>query len=172
VAGLVPAEVGPRALITYQFVHADALHLFVNLLFLWAVGGIVETAVGAAWFTVAYLGCGVVAGLTHVATHLGSSEPVIGASGAVAGIMGLLAIRQGRAPLRLALVAMAFVAPGVFLLTWPAWVFLALWFAEQVFFAALGPAAGQVAFLAHLGGFGAGAVLGLALGRRPQPPPA
>jgi membrane associated rhomboid family serine protease len=116
-----------------------------------------------------YLLTGVAAGLLHVGAHLGSTEPAIGASGAVAGLMGLFAVRHGRTRLRFVLVAVAFAAPRVHVLSWPAWVFLGLWLLEQLFYASFGALPLGVAFLAHLGGFAAGALLGPVLDRWPGP---
>jgi membrane associated rhomboid family serine protease len=160
--GLVPADLSPVRLLTHQFLHADLLHVLFNMVFLWAVGGLLEWSLGRPAFLGAYLGTGVVAGLLHAAANLGSTEPAIGASGAVAGLMGLFAVRHGRSRLRFVLVATAFVAARVHVLSWPAWVFLGLWLLEQLFFAAFGTTALGVAFLAHLGGFAAGAALGAA----------
>jgi membrane associated rhomboid family serine protease len=162
--GFVPKGLTPLRLVTHQFLHADALHLAGNMLFLWAVGGLLETSLGPVLLLAAYLASGVAGALAHWAGHLASSEPAIGASGAVSGLIGLFALRQGRGPLRLALVAMALAAPRLYVVTWPAWIFPGLWLLEQLLFFAMGSAL-QVAFLAHLGGFAFGALLGPLLAR-------
>jgi membrane associated rhomboid family serine protease len=161
--GLVPAGPWLVRLITHQFLHADALHLLFNMVFLWAVGGLLEWSLGRPAFLGAYLGTGMAAGLLHAAANAGSTEPAIGASGAVAGLMGLFAVRHGRSRLRFVLVAAAFAAPRIHVLSWPAWIFLGLWLLEQLFFASFGATKLGVAFLAHLGGFAAGAALGACL---------
>ena len=161
--GLGPAALAPVRLLSHQFLHADLLHLLFNMVFLWAVGGLLEWSLGSGLFVGAYLGTGVAAGLLHAAAHAGSSEPAIGASGAVAGLMGLFAVRHGRTRLRFVLIAAAFAAPRIHVLNWPAWVFLGLWLLEQLFYASFTSTPLGVAFLAHLGGFGAGALLGAAL---------
>lgn len=160
--GFVPADITPVRLIAHQFIHADALHFFFNMLFLWAVGGLLEVTLGPARLLLAYLSGGAMAALAHAAGNPGSGEPAIGASGAVSALIGLFAIRYGRAPLRLALVALAFAAPRIFIVTWPAWIFPGLWLVEQLFFVALGSTL-RIAFLAHLGGFAFGAVLALVI---------
>lgn len=156
--GFVPADLTLLRLVTHQFLHADALHLAGNMLFLWAMGGLLERSLGPALFLGAYLASGAVAALAHWAGHVGSSEPAIGASGAVSGLIGLFALRHGREPLRLALVAMAFAAPRLYVVTWPAWIFPGLWLVEQLLFFAAGSTL-EIAFLAHLGGFAFGALL-------------
>jgi membrane associated rhomboid family serine protease len=159
--GFVPAEIGLLRLISHQFLHADLLHLLFNMLFLWAVGGLLEQTLGRTVFVSSYLLSGAAAALAHAAAHPGSAEPAIGASGAVAGLMGMFAVLHFRQPLRLALVAGLGLAPRILILSLPAWVFLGLWLLEQLFLASFGSSVLGVAFLAHLGGFAAGVALGL-----------
>ena len=164
--GFVPAEIGPLRLISHQFLHADLLHLLFNMLFLWAVGGLLEMTLGPALFVSSYLVSGVAAALAHAFAHPGSAEPAIGASGAVAGLMGMFAALHLRQPLRLALVAGLGLAPRILILSLPAWVFLGLWLLEQLFFASFRSSVLGVAFLAHLGGFAFGVALALLLRSR------
>ncbi len=164
--GFVPAEIGPVRLISHQFLHADLLHLFFNMLFLWAVGGLLELTLGPILFVSSYIASGVAAALAHAFAHPGSAEPAIGASGAVAGLMGMFAVLHLREPLRLALVAGLGLAPRILILSLPAWVFLGLWVLEQLFFASFRSSVLGVAFLAHLGGFAFGVVLALVLRSR------
>jgi len=159
--GLVPAHVSAWPLLAHQFLHADIVHLGFNMLFLWAVGAIVEAALGRWLFLSLYLASGAAAALVHVASNPGSVEPAIGASGSVAGVMGTVAVLHGGHRLRLALVAMLAVAPRILFFSLPAWIFVALWLLEQVFFASFGSTTLGVAFGAHLGGFGFGALAGL-----------
>ena len=167
--GLVPARLSASGLLSHQFLHADLLHLAGNLLFLWVAGGLLERALGPLAFGLAYLGCGVAAALAHVVANPGSEEPAIGASGAISGLLGLLLVRHGSEPMRLALVALVFAAPRLYLFTWPAWAFLLLWLGEQVFYAAFGPGVLGIAFVAHLGGFGCGVLAGWLLARLSPP---
>jgi len=164
--GLVPAEFSATRLLTHQFLHADGLHLFFNMAFLWTVGGLLELTLGRVAFACSYLLAGVAAGLTHVALHPNSPDPAIGASGAVAGAMGMAALLHWRRPIRLALVAMLAAAPRIWILVWPAWAFLGLWLLEQLFFASFGSTTLGVAFGAHLGGFAFGVLAGLAVRAR------
>ncbi len=161
--GFVPAEVSFLRLLAHQFLHADVLHLGFNMLFLWAVGGLLELTLGAAVFAPAYVAGGIVAALAHAAFHPGSTEPVIGASGAVAGLMGMFAVLHGRQPVHLALVALLALAPRIFFLTWPAYVFLGLWLLEQLFYASFGMNSLGIAFWAHIGGFVFGMIMALFL---------
>jgi len=166
--GLVPAELRASRLVSHQFLHADLLHLLFNMVFLWTAGGILELSLGAASFGALYLAGGVVAGLTHVVLNRASDDPAIGASGAVAAAMGMLALLHGLRPIRVALIAMLATAPRIWVLAWPAWIFLSLWLLQQIFFASFGATTLDVAFGAHLGGFGFGALAALllrALGR-------
>jgi rhomboid family protein len=169
--GFVPASPTPLRLLTHLFVHADPLHLLFNMVFLWAVGGLLELAWGEDAFVGFYLSSGVAAALTHAAANHASIDPAIGASGAVAGLMGAFAATHGRQPMRLALVAMLSFSPRIHFLSWPAWVFLGLWLLEQVFYAFLTAKMNAgIAFGAHLGGFAFGALAGLVLSRAVRRP--
>lgn len=171
--GFVPADPTPLRLLTHLFVHADPLHLLFNMVFLWAVGGLLELAWGESVFAGFYLFSGVAAAFTHAAVNNASIDPAIGASGAVAGLMGAFAVTQARQPMRLALVAMLSFSPRIHFLSWPAWVFLGLWLLEQVFYALLTAHMNAgIAFGAHLGGFAFGAAAGPVVARavrRPAP---
>jgi len=162
--GFVPAEVTVPRLVVHQFLHADLVHLLFNMVFLWAVGGLIESAWGAWALAGLYVVSGVVAALVHAAFAPGSTEPAIGASGAVAGLMGLFAVAHGREPMRLALVAGLSLAAHVRIFSLPAAVFLALWLVEQVFWTLMTTRIDVgVAFRAHLGGFVFGAIVALGL---------
>ena len=161
--GFAPARMSVVRLFSHQFLHADLLHLLFNMLFLWAVGAVLEGTLGAVLFVSSDLLLGAAAALVHAATHPGSLEPAIGASGAVAGLMGIFAVLHLREPLRLALVAGLGLAPRILFVSLPAWVFLGLWLLEQLFFASFGSSALGVAFAAHLGGFASGVAVGTTL---------
>ena len=172
--GFIPAGGGAFRVLSHQFLHVDILHLLLNMIFLWAVGGLLEAAWGAALFVPFYLSSGVAAAIAHAVAHPRSIEPAIGASGAVAGLMGAFATCFGRERIRVAFVAMAALAPRIQILTVPAWILLSLWLAEQLFFVLL-TARMQVgiAFEAHVGGFVFGAVAALPvmkLAARAAPP--
>jgi membrane associated rhomboid family serine protease len=163
--GFVPARITAVGLIAHQFLHAGVLHLGFNMLFLWTVGGLLERTLGAGRFLVLYLLAGVAAALAHAAMNPGSTQPAVGASGAIAGVMGAFAVLHATERMRLALVAAPLLMPRVYFVSWPAWVFLGLWLLEQVFFASFGSTTLGVAFAAHLGGFAFGAVAGATLKR-------
>ncbi len=160
--GLVPAELTPFRLLAHQFLHADFLHLFFNLLFLWTVGGLIEATVGAAPFAIGYLLAGLAAAFAHVTAHPGSVEPAIGASGAVAGIMGMCLVLHFRERIRIALVAGLGLAPRISFASLPVAVVLGSWLLEQLFMASFRSVSLNVAFEAHLGGFAFGVAAALA----------
>jgi membrane associated rhomboid family serine protease len=169
--GFVPADPASLRLLSHLFLHADLLHLLFNMLFLWAVGGLLELTWGEGLFAAFYLASGVAAALTHAAVNAGSMEPAIGASGAVAGLMGAFAACHARQPMRLALVSMLSFSPRISFVTWPAWVFLGLWLLEQVFYALLTAHMNTgIAFGAHLGGFAFGAIAGTVMARAVRRP--
>jgi membrane associated rhomboid family serine protease len=162
--GFVPAEITVSRLVVHTFLHADLVHLLLNMIFLWAVGGLIESVWGARLVAGLYLASGVVAALAHAAFARGSSEPAVGASGAVAGLMGFFAVVHAREPMRLALVAALSLAPRIRFFSLPAAVFLGLWAAEQVFWTLMTTRIDVgVAFRAHLGGFAFGALCALGL---------
>lgn len=141
------------AVLVSMFLHGSLLHLGGNMLFLWVFGNNVEDHLGPVRYLLFYLAGGVVATLAHVAIEPGSTVPVIGASGAVAAVMGAYLVWFPRAPVR-TLIFLGFIVlfPRV-----PAALLLALWFGSQFF---IGPDEG-VAWMAHVGGFVFGAGVGL-----------
>jgi membrane associated rhomboid family serine protease len=163
--GVTPASFTPQAVITAMFVHAGLGHLLSNLLFLWIFGDNVEDRMGHLRYLLFYALCGLAAALLQVWVEAGSSVPMVGASGAIAGVLGayLVLFPQSRV---LTLVFIVFVEV-------PASLLLGVWFATQLLsglgtLSALRPEdLGGVAFWAHAGGFAAGAALVL-LFRRPE----
>jgi membrane associated rhomboid family serine protease len=156
-------------LVTSQFLHADVLHLVFNMLFLWVFGNNVEDRLGRLRFLPFYLLCGVLAGVAQALTDPGSPVPLIGASGAISGVLGAYLVLYPRVRI------WTVVLPFFFLpFKLPAWLWLGIYFVLQ--FAYLGDAAtsggGGVAYMAHIGGFVAGAVLirPFLAGRREPPP--
>jgi membrane associated rhomboid family serine protease len=145
--------------LTHQFLHAGWLHLIGNLWMLWIFGDNVEDRMGSLRFLCFYLTCGVLAGLTQALATAGSELPSLGASGAIAGVMGAYLVLFPRA--RVITVVPIFFYP--LFLELSAFVYLGLWFLTQVFSGtlALGAPAetGGVAFAAHAGGFAAGLLL-------------
>jgi len=152
--------------VTSMFLHGGLLHLGGNMLYLWIFGNNVEDLLGRGRYLAFYLVCGLVAVLAHEVSAPGSDVPVIGASGAVSGVLGAYALSYPNARVR-TLVPIGFFLTTVYV---PAIFFLLFWFVMQVFSGAMQPDAGGagVAWWAHVGGFVAGAVLARPL--RVHPP--
>lgn len=146
-----------EALLTSMFLHGGWMHLVGNLWFLWIFGNNVEDSMGHLRFVVFYLVCGLAASGAHVALNAGSAVPMVGASGAISGIMGAYLLLYPKARVDTLFFFLVFVR----VIPLPAWVMLGYWMALQV--AGLGAAAtvggGGVAYAAHVGGFAAGLLL-------------
>jgi len=168
--GFVPAVFDPVRLLSHMFLHADLLHLGFNMLFLWVIGSVLENDWGVS-YPIFYFGFGIAAALAHAASAPTSVEPMVGASGAVAGLMGAFAILHWRARIHIALVYALSLAPRIRLLDVPAGVLLGLWFLEQLFWSLLTADMNVgVAFWAHLGGFAGGVVTALIMRRYARVP--
>lgn len=156
--GLVPADFSLVALFTHMFLHAGWLHLVGNLFILYLAGPFVEDVWGRPLYAAFYIACGVVAALSFALPQMSIAVPMIGASGAIAGVMGAFAVRYAGTKVHM-FWAFGLWMRGTF---WaPAGLMLGLWFGEQLFYAVLTHGSrgedGGVAFLAHVGGFVAGA---------------
>ena len=148
----VPA---PITVLTSMFLHGGWLHLAGNMLYLWVFGDNLEDLLGRVRFLLFYVVCGVAAAFAQVLPDVNSAIPMIGASGAISGVMGGYIVRYPRVPV---LVVIPFIIP--YTLRLPALVVLGFWFAGQLLSSmAADPSAGGVAFGAHVGGFVAGALL-------------
>lgn len=153
-------------LITSQFLHAGFFHVGGNMLYLWIFGNNVEEQLGRVKFLLFYLTCGVLAGLTQWYFNLGSAIPSLGASGAIAGVMGAYIFRFPQVRI------LTLVPFGFLLFRVPAILYLGFWFVQQAIYgvaslevpATVGMENGGVAYWAHAGGFVFGAVLGPLLG--------
>jgi len=146
-----------RTVLTHMFLHGGWFHLVGNLWFLWVFGDNVEDAMGGMRFVFFYLLCGFAAFAAQAATNPGSAIPMVGASGAIGGVMGAYARLYPRAPVHLLIVFFVFVNRTVV----PAFVVLGYWFLLQLLggFPALASEGGGVAFWAHVGGFLTGVAL-------------
>jgi membrane associated rhomboid family serine protease len=145
-------------LVTSMFLHGSWMHLLGNMWFLWIFGNNIEDSMGRARFVVFYLLCGLVAALAQVALNPASGVPMVGASGAISGVMGAYLVLYPRVRV-FAMVPFGFMLTSIAM---PAWTMLAYWFVIQLVSGAtvLGrETGGGVAFAAHVGGFVAGAVL-------------
>lgn len=159
------AVIPPMAtLFTSMFLHGGWMHLIGNMLYLWIFGNNVEDAMGHLRFLLFYLLCGLIAGLAHALPNAMSDVPTLGASGAIAGVLGAYLLLHPHARV-LVFVPLGFMARTFYL---PASIVLGLWFALQMISSALTQSTegGGVAWGAHIGGFLAGMVLVLFFRRR------
>ena len=157
---LIPGDLTAHGFVTSMFLHGGLMHLGGNMLFLWIFGDNLEDEMGHGGFLLFYLASGVAAGLAHVMAAAGSPGPTVGASGAIAGVMGgyLLLFPKARVDVLVIIVIIFRIFPV------PAWVMLGLWFALQLFNGA-GSSAMEagVAYWAHAGGFVFGLLFALPL---------
>ena len=168
--GLVPAAFSWVTVLTSMFLHGGLLHFGGNMLFLWIFGDNVEDRMGHGRFVAFYLLCGAAAALAQTAMSPDSVVPMVGASGAVAGVMGAYFVLYPHS--RIVTLVPLFVFFHV--MEVPALVFLGLWFVLQfvsgvgsIAAATGGEPAGGIAFWAHVAGFAAG-VSGVLVFRRPE----
>lgn len=160
--GFDPASFGnPSAiptLITSMFFHGDLLHLLGNMVFLLVFGRRVENQLGAINFLAFYLIAGITACLAHMLMEPNSSAPLIGASGAISGVLGAFFICNPRARITLVLEPVLIYFLRRLTIRLPAWIFLPVWFFLQMSLA-LKPHVSNVAFWAHVGGFLTGTLM-------------
>ena len=155
-ACLVDPGRAPSHLLTAMFLHGGWMHLLGNMWFLWLFGNNVEDSMGRLRFVVFYLLSGLCASLAHVLTDPSSIMPMVGASGAISGVMGAYLVLYPRLRVYCFVVIFVFVTTVAL----PAWVMLGYWMLLQVLGSFQGPeAGGGVAFWAHIGGFAAGVLL-------------
>jgi membrane associated rhomboid family serine protease len=167
--GMVPDRLNYPTILSSMFLHGGWLHLIGNMWFLWVYGRNVEDAMGSPRFFVLYLLCGLAAAFAHIFFNPYSRVPMVGASGAIAGVMGAYLIKFPHTRI------ITLVPVFIFLTTLelPAVLVLLLWFAIQ-FFSGVGSighsqvSASGIAWFAHVGGFVAGMLLIAALGTRPR----
>lgn len=162
--GLVPSWMSIVTLITHMFLHAGWLHILGNLFILYLAGPFIEDVWGRPVFAAFYGVSGIVAALTFALPHRGLTEPLVGASGAIAGVMGAFAVRYWATRLQF-FYAVGLSLRGTF---WaPAWLMLGVWFVQQLTLAGLtsggsSETGGHVAYLSHIGGFTFGAAVAVA----------
>jgi membrane associated rhomboid family serine protease len=156
-------------LFTSMFMHAGWVHLLGNMLYLWIFGDNVEDRLGHVLYLVFYILCGLAATFAQLAISLGSSVANVGASGAIAGVLGayLIMFPRGRVNVLLG----RFITPMSALVVIGFWILLQI-FSQISVFSASSQGGGGVAYMAHIGGFAAGVVLTFLLGanRRALPP--
>jgi membrane associated rhomboid family serine protease len=157
--GLVPDRLHLSALVTSMFLHGGWLHLIGNMWFLWVFGSHIEDAIGSAKFFILYMLCGIAAALVQVFAMSGSPVPTIGASGAIAGVMGAFLLLYPRVKITTLVILIIFIMT----IDVPAAIMLLYWFAIQLLsgLASFGTfsSAGGIAWFAHVGGFISGILL-------------
>ena len=154
----LPRLAPPLTLLTSMFVHGGLFHLLGNMLYLWIFGNNIEDHLGSLRFGLFYLLAGLGASVTHIIFHPNSQLPMVGASGAIAGILGAYLILYPGA--RVLTLVLFWIVPV------PAAILLMLWFFGQIMNIGLG---GGVAWFAHIGGFLSGMLL-ISRSRRRRPP--
>ena len=160
VYAIVPEFFRPSMLLTSMFLHGGWMHVLGNMWFLWIFGKGIEDLLGHARFLIFYLACGVAAGIIHTFTNYYSPVPTLGASGAIAGVMGAYLVKFPRT----SIVTLIFIFVFFTTVDIPAAFLLIYWFLIQ-FFSGVGSVGesqvsrGDIAWFAHVGGFLAGMAL-------------
>ena len=158
--GVIPARLQWVDVLTSIFLHGGWLHLIGNMWFLWIYGDNVEDILGHAQYLVFYLLCGLAATMVHVVFNADSRVPTIGASGAIAGVMGAYVVKFPHSKITTLVPVVVFITT----MEIPAYLILLYWFVIQ-FFSGVGSmghshlSQGGVAWFAHIGGFLAGVAL-------------
>src|SRR5689334_5546543 len=172
VYGVVPAAFSLPTLITSMFLHGGWMHVIGNMWYLWIFGDNVEDRLGHAGYIVFYLLCGIIAAFGQIAADPNSTLPTIGASGAIAGVMGAYFVLYPKSRV-LTLVPLIlwwqiFELPAIALLGF--WFLMQLFSAGEIAVTASSHGGGGVAFMAHVAGFVFGGVSMLVLRRQPTRP--
>lgn len=150
----LPQYPGPKpiqlTLLTSLFLHGSWMHLLGNMLYLWIFGDQIEDFLGRMRFLLFYLGCGMIAGLAQIFGNGDAIVPTLGASGAIAGVLGAYVAKYPRNAVRVLFFFQVIRVPAILV--------LGIWFAAQILSQAGQPSGqqGGVAYLAHIGGFAAG----------------
>lgn len=157
-------DIGPQAvvplpftLLTAMFVHGGLLHIGGNMLFLWIFGDNVEDRFGHFVFLLFYLAAGVAASMVHIMLEPRSAVPMVGASGAIAGVLGAYFLIFPRAQVNTLVILPLYIS----MVRLPALIFLGFWFFFQVLNTGVSTSGGGVAWYAHIGGFVAGVAAAL-----------
>lgn len=169
----IPAEIHEfrhlETLFTSMFLHGGWMHLLGNMLFLWVFGDNVEDRVGHRHYAYFYLACGVAGSVAQIVLAPGSTIPLVGASGAISGVLAAYLIMFPKNHVKVLILARVFTQV-------PAWVMIGTWgvmqLASGVVLASTMATHGGVAYAAHIGGFAAGALLTSLMPKQAQPAPA
>jgi membrane associated rhomboid family serine protease len=154
-ASALPASAGLVSFVSSMFIHGGLLHLVANMWTLWIFGDNVEDRMGRGRFLAFYLSCGLAAGIAHWLSNPSSTTPTVGASGAIAGVLGAYFVLFPRSRV-LTLVPILFYPLFIEL---PAFLYLGFWFLTQLVSGGMAAGSGGIAWWAHIGGFIAGIVL-------------
>lgn len=153
---LIPSRLVPTTFVTSMFLHAGFLHIIGNMWFLWVFGSRIEDAIGSGKFLIFYLICGIAAAMVHFVVNLGSPIPTVGASGAIAGVMGAFLLMYPRARID----TLIFIVIFITRVQLPAALLLIYWFGLQLVNGMFSTGNNfnqeSVAWFAHIGGFLAG----------------
>ena len=160
--GLVPSHFVEAPIQTYpnvfsaMFLHAGFMHLAGNMLFLWIFGNNIEDVLGKIRFITFYLICGMIAAMCHVFMDTGSEIPMVGASGAISGVLGAYLMLFPKAKVK----TLVFLGILITIVRIPAAFLLIFWLGIQIYSnLAMGSEGGGVAWMAHIGGFIGGMIL-------------
>ena len=155
---LTPAAPSVITVFTSMFMHGGLMHIIFNMWFLWIFGDNIESVLGHKRYVLFYLICGMGAALAQIQVNAGSQIPMVGASGAIAGVLGAYLIRFPRATVHVLVILIIFIT----FIRVPAMVVIGIWFLSNLT-AGLGTLGveetGGTAWFAHLGGFVSGVVL-------------
>jgi membrane associated rhomboid family serine protease len=157
---MVPSRLRWETLLTNFFLHANLIHLLGNMWMLWIFGDNVEDRLGHLGYAVFYLACGFAADAAHILTNLGSPVPTLGASGAIAGVMGAYVLFYPQQRIRTLIFLFIFVTVARI----PAFVWIGIWFVENLYLSSRGllglrGESSGVAYTAHVGGFLMGLII-------------
>ena len=144
--------------LTANFLHGGWMHLIFNMWFLWLAGTMMEDVWGPLVYTIFYLFAGMAGLIAHATMYPHSILPLLGASGAIAGLIGAFLVRFPDAKIHLVMIFIRIIR-----FAWPAYFVLPLWLLVQIFWGSLAHASGGVAYYAHIGGFVFGAAIAVAL---------
>lgn len=144
--------------VTANFLHGGWMHLIFNMWFLWLAGTMMEDVWGPLVYTIFYLLAGMAGLIAHATMYPHSILPLLGASGAIAGLIGAFLVRFPDARIHLVMIFIRIIR-----FAWPAYFVLPLWLLVQIFWGSLAHASGGVAYYAHIGGFIFGAAIAIAL---------
>jgi membrane associated rhomboid family serine protease len=159
----IPAHPSLLSYLTANFLHGGWMHIIFNMWFLWLAGAVLEDVWGRPLYAAVYMLSGVGALVIHAMAHPDSAVPTIGASGAIAALMGAFLVRFPKTKIQLGFFYWI-LRPRLYRFSWPAYAVLPLWLLGQLFSSALeSETGGGVAYWAHIGGFGVGLVSALLL---------